>query len=423
MATEEDLSIVYARPEHASVRIGTVHQNRSIPAYVAPDSLLGKHFAILGTTGTGKSCATALILRRILESHSNAHVVLIDPHNEYATAFKEAAEVIDPSSLQLPFWLFSIEELAAIVLGSDASDANTILEASILGDLVVKAKKNFPGNPEKARQISVNTPIPYRISDVLKLLDEEMGRLDKPESTVPYLRIKSRIETLRSDSLYEFVFGGISIYDNMAKILSRLFRIPVENKPITILDLSSVPSDVLNIIASVLCRLTFDFAMFSDRAVPILLVCEEAHRYVPRDSRIEFEPTKRIVSRIAKEGRKYGLSLCIVSQRPAELSITTLSQCNTVLALRLTSQEDQQFVRSAMPGWGEGLLDFLPSLRNAEAVVLGEGIAVPARVHFDQLPPEHRPRSGTVSFSTLWQSDNLDENALDAVISRWRGER
>ncbi len=423
LASTEDLSIVYARPNSPSIRIGTIVQNTSIPAYIAPDNLLSKHFAILGTTGTGKSCATALILHRILEAHANAHVLLIDPHNEYAKAFEDLAETIDSSSLQLPFWMFSFEEFAATILGRDSHCDAAAMEASLLGDLVMRAKKAFPGNSERARQITRETPVPYRISDLMEMLEDEMGRLDKPDHIAPYMRIKSRINTLRSDSRYEFIFGGISIYDNLNKVLSRLFRIPVAGKPITILDLSSVPSEILNIIVSVISRIAFDFALFAEAQIPILLICEEAHRYIPDDPRRGFEPTKRIISRIAKEGRKYGLSLCIVSQRPSELSITALSQCNTVFALRLSSQEDQSFVHSALPGWGDGLLDLLPSLRNGEAVVLGEAISVPARVQFDTLAPEHLPRNASVSFSTKWESDCKDGSLLNAVIDKWRNER
>jgi hypothetical protein len=421
--TPDDLALVYARPASAAVQIGTIHQDRSIPAYISPDNLLGKHFAILGTTGSGKSCAAALIVRRIIEAHANAHVVLLDPHNEYAQAFRDYAELVDSETLELPYWLFTFEELAPAILGTSLSAGEALAEATILGDLVVKAKLLFPGNTERASQITLHTPVPYKMSDLLDLLDREMGRLNNTGSVAPYMHLKSRINSMRSDSRFRFMFGGISVYDNMAKILARLLRLPVAGKPITILDLSAVPSEVLNIVVSVLCRLTFDFALFSDRAVPILLVCEEAHRYLPEDSKQGFEPTKRILSRVAREGRKYGVSLCIVSQRPSDLAISALSQCNTVFSLRLSSVGDQNFVRAMLPDWGGGLFDFLPSLRNGEAVVIGEGIAVPARVRFDTLPPEHVPRCGTACFSRAWQNDQSGRGMIDAVVSRWRTER
>ena len=189
------------------------------------------------------------------------------------------------------------------------------------------------------------------------------------------------------------------------------------------MDLSGVPSEILNVVVSVLSRMIFDFAVWSDRSVPMLLVCEEAHRYVPQDTRLGFEPTKKALARIAKEGRKYGVSLCLVSQRPSELASGILSQCNTIFALRLSNQKDQDFVRSALSESAMGLMDFLPSLRNAEAIAVGEGVPMPLRLCFNRLAEEHRPLSGTASFSTAWQNDDEDRSFLDQVVDRWRRQR
>ncbi|MCW5699524.1 MAG: ATP-binding protein [Rhodospirillales bacterium] len=420
LADQQDMMIVYAKPSSSSVSIGTIYQDRSIPAYVLIDTLLGKHFAILGTTGTGKSCASALILRRILEVHGNGHVVLLDPHNEYTAAFPDLAERIEAASLQLPYWLYTFEELAAALLGSKHKADDVATELRILAEVILEAKKSFSGNNTRAKQITVNTPVPYHMGDVVKILNREMGQLDKAESNAPYLKLISRINNLSSDARYKFMFGGIMVHDNMESILSRLFRIPGNGKPMTILDLSAVPSEVLNIVVAVLCRITFDFGLYSEGALPILLVCEEAHRYVPEDSKLGFEPTKRILSRIAKEGRKYGVSLGIVSQRPSDLSLNALSQCNTILALRLTSNTDQEFVRGVMPDWSDGLLDFLPSLRNSEAIIVGEGVPVPARVRFDVLPEGQRPRSATASFSRAWGEDADNASLVQRVMKKWR---
>jgi hypothetical protein len=420
LASQRDLTLVYAKPNRPAVRFGTIYQDQSIPAYALPDALLGRHFAIVGSTGTGKSCATALLLRRVLDYCPNGHVVLLDPHNEYGAAFPDLAVRIAASSLQLPFWLFSFEELAAAVLGIESRPDELVAESSILSEIIVKAKKQFPGNRERSKQITVDTPVPYHVGDALKMLDQDMGQLDKTDSVTPYLRIKNRLVCLSEDARYRFMFGGIMVHDSMASTLSGLFRVPVNGKPITILDLSGIPSDILNIVVSVISRLTFDFGQYAKGAVPILLVCEEAHRYIPADSRLGFEPTKRILSRIAKEGRKYGVSLCIVSQRPSDLALSALSQCNTILALRLTSQQDQDLVRGATPDWGEGLMDFLPSLRNAEAVVVGEGISVPARVRFDELADGERPSGGATSFSNAWQCGKDQTDLIQTVIKRWR---
>jgi DNA helicase HerA-like ATPase len=179
----------------------------------------------------------------------------------------------------------------------------------------------------------------------------------------------------------------------------------------------------LNVVVSVICRMTFDFALWSEGSMPVLLVCEEAHRYVPSDPNQGFEPTKKVLSRIAKEGRKYGVSLGVVSQRPSELSISILSQCNTIFALRLSSQKDQDFVRAAMAESALGLLDFLPSLRNAEAIAVGEGVSVPVRILFDELPSQNQPNSRTVAFSAAWSGDHSSAEFIAEVVERWRRQR
>lgn len=421
--TREDLSQVYVRAGDKAVRIGSLYQDHSLPASIVPNDLLGKHFAVLGTTGSGKSCAVALVLHAILEQHSNAHVVLLDPHSEYAAAFGDLAEVLTPQTLELPYWLLNFEEIEEIILGRDVNADGREVASIILRDLIGQAKKKYNSREDAPGSITADTPVPYGLSELASLIDEKSGKLEKGDQTAPYLRLKSRIQALREDARFNFIFGGIAVRDNMARILSRIFRVPVEQKPITIVDLSSVPSEILNVVVSILGRLTFDFALWSDRAVPILLVCEEAHRYAPQDTTAGFEPAKRALARIAKEGRKYGVSLCVVSQRPSELAAEVLSQCNTIFALRMSSNKDQEFVRGAMSDTASGLLDFLPSLRNAEAIAVGEGLSVPLRLNFDSLPADKRPLSGTAAFSAAWQEDNQTIEFVQAVVDRWRHQK
>jgi DNA helicase HerA-like ATPase len=176
------------------------------------------------------------------------------------------------------------------------------------------------------------------------------------------------------------------------------------------------------LVVSVLCRLIFDFALWSERGrgVPVLLVCEEAHRYVPRDAAAAFGPTRRALARIAKEGRKYGVSLGLITQRPSEISETVLSQVNTLFALRMSNEQDQQFVRRAMPENAAGLLAALPALRAQEAVAVGEGVTVPMRLRLRDLGPEERPRSDTAAFSAVWAADSHDRQFIRTTIERWR---
>jgi DNA helicase HerA-like ATPase len=420
-STHADLKHVYARPAVSSVKIGTIYQDQTLPAYVATDDLLGKHFAILGTTGSGKSCAVACILRAILTEHKNGHALLLDLHNEFGRAFSDCAEILGPDSLELPYWMLNFEEIREIVIGTDRNEreADTI----ILKQAIIEAKQRFHAKTETADYASADNPVPYRLSDLTQHIDQALGKLDKPTDSAPYLRLKERLSALQADKRFSFMFQGISVRDNMVAIISRIFRLPVSGKPVTILDLSGVPSEIMNVVISLICRLTFDFALWSDRAVPVLLVCEEAHRYVTQGDSQGFEATKRVLGRIAKEGRKYGVSLCLVSQRPSDLAAGILSQCNTIFAMRMSNQKDQEFVSGTLSESAVGLLDLLPTLRTGEAIAVGEGVSVPVRLQFDLLPANRMPLSGTASFSTAWGDDDKNETFAAQIVERWRRQR
>lgn len=432
LAASEDLSVIFSSDATGLVRIGSIQQDENIPAHIIPDDLLAKHFAVVGTTGTGKSCAVSLILRGMMQEHKNAHIVVLDPHNEYAPAFGEQAEVIGPESLQLPYWLLNFDELVEVLLGGETGRR---VEMEVLREIIPIAKQNYRAGAGEAsalvcktpsgggNTITVDTPVPYRISDLIQMLDTMMGKLDKPESLVPYKRLKARIEALTVDGRYAFMFGGLTVRDIMRDVIGRIFRVPVEGRPITVMDLSGVPAEILNVVVSVVCRMAFDLAMWSDRQVPITIVCEEAHRYVPRNAALGFEPTKRAISKIAKEGRKYGVSLCVVTQRPSEIDPTILSQTSTIFAMRLTNQNDQEIVQAAVSDAAVSLLEFLPSMGNGEAIAIGEGVPLPMRIRFDRLPDGFAPRSSGASFSEGWKEDRGSAEFVDAVIDRWRGQR
>lgn len=418
--TSEDLVRVYARPSNANVPIGTIHQDPDLPAYIRTDDMLGRHFAVLGTTGAGKSCAVALLLRAILNENPQGHVVLIDPHNEYAAAFGDMAELVNIGNLQLPHWLLNFEEISSVLISPNSQTAES--EAAILADAVLQAKSRTVEEAVFNEHLTIDTPVPYRLSELVRIVDDAMGKLNKADGATPYLRLKARIESLRADKRFSFMFSGLTIHDCMASVISRFIRVPVNGKPITIIDLSGVPSEIVDVVVSVLTRMVFDFAVWGDRAygVPVLLVCEEAHRYVPRDAATGFGPTRRALARIAKEGRKYGVSLGLVTQRPSEISETILSQCNTLFAMRMSNEQDQHFVQKALPEAAAGLINTLSALRPQEAVAVGEGVVLPMRIRFADLPPEHRPHSQGTAFSEAWQHDEADLQLVEETIFRWR---
>jgi uncharacterized protein len=418
LASSADLAQVYARPNVATARIGTIHQDSRIPAYVLTNELLGKHFGVVGTTGTGKSCIVASIFGAVIADNPNAHAMLLDPHNEYAAVFGDRAALARPGDgLYLPYWLFNFEEICEIVLGPGELKSE---EAKLLGEGILHAKQpNFAKAGLELRG-SVDTPSPYRISDVIQFLDSAIGSLNRGPSANAGHVLKTRLQNLRNDPRYAFIFGErLRMRDELAEILSLLFRIPVDGKPITILDVSGIPSEVLNIVVSVLCRIVFDFALWNETPVPLTIICEEAHRYAPRDTASGFEPAKRALSRIAKEGRKYGVSLCVVTQRPSDLAPGLLSECNTIFALRMTSQEDQEIICGALPEASHALMSFLPALRDGEAIAVGEGVSMPMRVRVARLPENRRPKSATASFTTAWTKE-CDMPVVERTIERWR---
>ncbi|MET0179510.1 MAG: DUF87 domain-containing protein, partial [Novosphingobium sp.] len=237
-------------------------------------------------------------------------------------------------------------------------------------------------------------------------------------------RVKGKIDELKADPRYQFLFSGMLVGDTLAGFISKLFRLPANGRPISIIDVSGVPSDITATVVAVLSRLVFDYAIWSRDEVtrPILLVCEEAHRYVPNERNADGSSVARILSRIAKEGRKYGISLGLITQRPSDLAEGVLSQCGTIIAMRLNNDRDQAFVKAAMPEGARGFLDAIPALRNREAIVCGEGVSIPIRVAFDDLEPARRPASGDPSFAALWSRSGGEEDSVTRTVARWRAQ-
>ena len=240
--TREELCAIYARPEVSTVRLGTLRNAADLPAFAMTDNLLGKHFAVLGTTGAGKSCAVTVILRAILDACPFGHIIMLDPHNEYATAFQKRCELLNPSNLKLPYWLLNFEEISAILVNQELPEG-AYAEGAILRRAILKARRNFSGEGASQDHVTVDTPVPYRLSELIQILKDDMGAFNKADSAVFYQHLINRVESVSSDKRYDFMFSSFSVRDNMRQILSRILRIPVEGKPLTIIDISGVPSE------------------------------------------------------------------------------------------------------------------------------------------------------------------------------------
>ncbi|MDZ4741529.1 MAG: DUF87 domain-containing protein [Alphaproteobacteria bacterium] len=431
LATYRDLAEVYSSRGRPSVQIGTLYQDSQVPAHVLVDDLLSKHFAVVGSTGAGKSCGVAAMLHGIIDKYPAARVVVLDLHNEYSAAFRGKAEIVSPANLFLPYWLLSFDELASVFVTSDVAQAE---DMEILHEAVMNAKKRA-GEGMVARlgaplrrvgdtiSAGVDSPTPFRLADISAYLDDQMGKLDRTRSVIALRRIKARIETLMADPRYAFMFGSLTVQDKLTEIIGRIFRVPTNGRPVTILDLSAVPSEILNVVISVICRLAFDLGVWSKGHLPLTLICEEAHRYAPLDRTLGFEPTRQSIARIAKEGRKYGISLGVITQRPSELDPTLLSQCSTIFAYRLSNDADQQAVRARSADCAARLLDFLSSLGDGEAIAIGQGVSMPMRIRLSRLEPSQLPAGAGTFFSEMWGKDSATLADLERIVMRWRFNR
>jgi uncharacterized protein len=426
-----ELQIVYGGSNANTIQIGHLQHDSAVNAYVHVNETLSKHFAVLGSTGVGKSSAVTLMLQKIMETQASLRVLMIDVHNEYAQCFGKHAQVLNPRNLKLPFWLFNFEEMLDVIFSGRPGVED---EVEILFETIPLAKAHYlqyrsaADRPsikradQKRTGFTVDTPVPYRIADLISLIDERLGRLENRSSRLTYHRLITRIETISRDPRYTFMFDNANVGgDVMAEVLSQVFRLPSNGVPMTIIQLAGFPSEVVDAVVSVVCRMAFDFGLWSDGMDPLLLVCEEAHLYASADHSIGFGPTRRAISRIAKEGRKYGVFLGLVTQRPAELDPTIISQCSTIFAMRMTNDRDQALLRSAISDAGSNLLAFLPSLGIGEILAFGEGVALPTRIKVDELPAGLLHRRGGGNFLQAGRQTNVDLNFIAAVIDRWRG--
>ena len=417
--TTAETACVFSGDERPHVQVGIVYPTGQVRAALFYDTFLSKNFAIVGSTGTGKSTATALILHRIIEQAPEGHVVMIDPHGEYARAFAGTGAVFNVDNLELPYWLLNFEEHCEVLLTSEGAARE--MDRDILSRClqIARTKSMFAAG---LSSITTDTPVPYLLSVLVDTLASEMGRMSEAQNAPNYLRIRAKLDQIMRDPRHQFMFDRRYSTDTMGDFIGRILRLPVAGKPISVIDLSGVPSQVVSAVVSVLSRIVLDFAVWSrgERRRPVVLVCEEAHRYIPSRSISKTSTVRDVLERIAKEGRKYGVSLGLVTQRPSDLAEGALSQCGTIVSLRLNNERDQAFVRNALPEGGRSLLEAIPALRNRECIISGEGVAAPIRVRLDDLEPHKRPMSDDPVFSELWVETADDAEMLERVIARWR---
>jgi DNA helicase HerA-like ATPase len=425
-----DLRAIYSIRGVAGVEIGRLTQNPTIPATVNVKELVSRHFAVVGSTGVGKTTAVSMLLKQCLRERPNLRVMIIDPHNEYAAHFPKDSVVFDSDNLELPYWMFKFDEMVDIIYAGRKPNPD---ESDALYEVIKSAKTRFAAASAASRLtavrrpsvsengwVSADTPVPYRISDAVLVIEEWMGKLDPRYARADMRALKHRFEALSHDPRFRFMFGKVVVEDIMTKVVSQIFRMPKDGAPVTIVKLAGLPNEVVNSVVSVLARMAFEIALWSDSTYEIALLCEEAHRYIPADLAQGFLPTRQAIGRIAKEGRKYGASLGVVTQRPSELDPTVLSQCSTMFAMRLANERDKGIISAAVGVSSEGTISFLSSIADREAIAFGEAIATPMRMKFGDYRRFEQDR--VASAAAPEEDAEKARNDLRAIVGRMRGE-
>lgn len=425
----ETINRIYESYAEGNFSIGKLSLIPNQDGKINLDAFLTRHAAILGQTGGGKSWTVASILQKIAEFPKSTQV-LFDLHGEYKTAFNKHTEYIDASDLELPYWLMNSEELLGLMV--DRAESAAPNQIAKFKELLQKAKEEHEENKGlKIPKITIDTPIYFDFENIInefKRLDIEMvtgqsGRQVKGPLHGQFTRLLMRIDSRLNDKRYDIIFKpqkyntSASMDDLFRKILGEEKDNP---KKIVVVDMSSIPFDVRNSVISLIMRCLFDFAYWykrvNDKSYPIAIFCDEAHIYL-NDYDTSAAAARISAERIAKEGRKYGISMTIMSQRPREVSATILSQCNTFLCLRITNPDDQTYVKNLLPDSIRGIVSMFSTLRRGECILLGDSVMMPTRIKID--PPNPQPSSDDTSFYKEWNSE-YEEIDFSNVLNAWR---
>lgn len=432
LTPKSELRSIYGHTKGAVIRLGEHVGAGGAPCYADMNELLGKHTAVLGSTGAGKSGTVAAIIHSILEKGSvsgygtwKPRIVILDPHNEYGAAFPAHSKLsTDDGTLSLPYWLLNFQETVALLIGKTEFVATS--QANIIKKVLLEARiegAKALGLQEDA--ITIDSPVPYKLTSLRAKIEAEKNTLT-PSKQDSHNSILQKLDVLMSDARVSFLMtdwhGGAQ--DPFPAIVAQL--IGDEFQP-RVIDLSGVPNEVAGVSSAVIARTLFNLKVWQtseERAVdPVLLVCEEAHRYVPNRGEAQYEAAQEAIRRIAKEGRKYGVGLLLVSQRPSEVEATVLSQCNSWVVLRITNDADREHVKAILPDSMAGLTKMLSGLRRQEAIFVGQAAMLPSRIMIRDLLPEQLPKSNDIDFDKGWQSTAMTEDQLKVVANRWRYQK
>jgi DNA helicase HerA-like ATPase len=428
-----DIGVMFEKYRSMGFDLGHLPASPSMRVYLDPAVMFGRHLAILGQSGAGKSWGVANLIQTAVRVMPNAHIIILDLHGEYVwtdsdgvkkTAFDEdKVQAIDARDLEIPYWLLTYSEMADLLI--DRSDKNATVQLAFLRE-VVHALRKSANKEMDPHSISIDSPLYFPLPELFhqfKRANEQTSDFGKVKGPLFgqfddfLIRLQSRLNDVRYDFLFKPKRRKSS--DTLSDLLSEFIGLGEYKKQITVIDFSSVPFDVRPTVSAQIGRLAFEFNYWNPyrRQFPILLVCEEAHAYIPREKDTTYEGTRRSMERIAKEGRKYGVGLAVVSQRPHELSETVLAQCSSFLCFRISNPDDQAYIRDLVPDSEGDLIDILASLGRGEAVALGE--SSPVLTRFQMRAPDPAPNSEDIDFYTHWR-EGIDDLNVDHIVDRWR---
>ena len=430
------------------------------------DKLFGHHFAILGSTGSGKSGTVASILHSVLDHRPEGNtlkprIVMIDPHGEYASAFGNRAKVFraynDASVadegaelLKLPYWLMSGDELRSLIIGKteyEATSQNNIvyeaitysrlLEADFIQDLGASPVGGAEANPvngiteAQILNFDRDKPVPFKLAQFVKHIDKVQGQKTGQQVNLAASAGRDKVENilkklkvLRSNPQLNFLLQEYdqSTSPTLQDILAQFIG-EADGEDIRIIDISGLPNEIAGPLTALIARLLFQYKLWQTREErekdPVLFICEEAHRYVPNHGEAQYKEAQQAIRRLAKEGRKYGLGLGLISQRPSDVESTVLSQCNSWVVLRLSYSSDQEHVSKFLPDSLNGLTKMLSALTRREAIFVGEAAALPSRIRIRKLSPEQLPDSNDIKFAEGWSNDVITDDDLMTIVNRW----
>lgn len=447
LTPKSELRFIYGDAKGAVIQLGEHVGSGGAPCYAELNELLGKHTAILGSTGAGKSGTVAAVIHSILErgeiakhKHWHPQIIILDPHNEYSKAFPTHQRLsTDEGSLKLPYWLLDLEESLSLFIGKTEFAATS--QSNIVKNALISVREQAADKLGLDKSLlTVDSPVPYVLGDCNGLdhfgkkegelyTEGLIGAINQQRPTgadkkahEDFSKVIRKIDSLLKDGRLKFMMESWDgDKDPLPKIVNQFLT---QKTTVQIVDLSGVPNEVAGVASAAIARIVFQLKVWQTEAErqnsPVLLVCEEAHRYVPNRGEAQYEAAQSAIRRIAKEGRKYGVGLLLVSQRPSEVEATVLSQCNSWIVLRVTNDADREHVRSVLPDSMSGLTKMLSGLRRQEAIFVGQAATLPTRVMIRSLSDEQLPRSNDVDFDKGWQQKAMTIKQIGNVVTKWR---